>query len=182
MPRLVAALFVVILVAGNASAQHTPVRVALDAMFGDGYHSESSGDRWFKGRDAPMARLALTVNFSQSQVRPFLSIDRSSHASMGDRTSECGASPNGTCRRDFPGLAGYSVGGGARIAVHPRLDLGVGAGVGYLDGRSAYADLDVAFAMLSHLRLVANMRHIAVWHSSTEHIWWRPLVVGLRVQ
>jgi hypothetical protein len=180
--RTVAALAAIILMSGNAAAQHTPVRVAVDAMFGGGHHSESSGARWFKGREAPMARLALTATLSQSHVRPFLSIDRSSHASMADNTTECGASPNGTCRRNFPGLAGYSVGGGARIAVHPRLDLGVGAGVGYIGGRSAYADVDVAFAMLSHLRLVANVRQIEVWQSSTEHIWWRPFIVGLRLQ
>jgi hypothetical protein len=167
-------------VVSPASAQ---IKLNADLLLGGGARTSNVDGLYFKSSKSPFGQIALTAALPAiGRVRPVITVDRSGSTAVGDHIDVCEPAPNGTCLADFPGLTGYSVGGGFRAAVSLRMDVGISAGAGHVSGGSKYADADIALALSKHWRAVGQVRQLIVYNSSGHRLWWRPLSAGLRIQ
>ena len=175
-----------LIVAGSpvATAQLARPSFSADVELGGGARTGYADGTWFRGEEkTPFGRIALAAAYpANSRIRAVFGVDRSGTTEMGDHTSDCPLAPNGACRRYFPALAGYAASLGLRAAVAPRVDVGIGAGLGSMSGRATILDADLAIGLTHHLAAVAALRQIVVDHSSGHRLWWRPISGGLRIR
>ena len=166
----------------RAPGQSGRIALSGDFLAGSGARTEHAADTYYLGSRSSFASVAIAVALpGVGRFRPLVVGDRSSSWGAGDQVSICGIAPNGTCRKYFPGLAGYSAGAGIRTRLAEVVDLDVVGGLGSMSGRSEYAAASLAVGP-AHVRLVGGIRHIVVHHESGNSLWWRPVTVGLRLQ
>ena len=176
-------LILMLSAATAASAQSVRPAWNLDLVAGSGPTTHFDGVAWYRDNAPTFGRVALTVAFpTHSRIRPVVTLDRSENVVLSGSDAICEVAPDGSCRREFPPIAGYALGAGLRVALVPMLDVGVAAGVGSMGGRSEYANADLALRLTAHMRAVAELRQLTVHEASGGRLWWRPISFGLRLQ
>ena len=169
-------------IASSGGAQARRIQVSGELIVGNGVHTEHVGDTWYHYKRSQFGSIAVGLTLPGiGRLQPVVMVDRSSTIA-GDQTAICAIAPNGTCKRYFPGLAGYSAGAGVRARLTKALDLDLVGGIGSMSGPSRYVAANLAVALFRHVRIVAGTRHIVIQHSSGNDLWWRPVTVGLRIQ
>lgn len=167
---------------GSSGGSAKLSRMTVDLLAGAGDRTEHVGEIYYRGASMPIARAALGIRLgSAGTIRPVVLFDRSTVAFTGDLTTICEPAPNGTCRKGFPHVAGYSAGLGVRGAFGSVAQLTIAAGIGQVGDRSRHVEADLAARFAAHLAAVVGVRQV-YFDRDGHHLWWRPITAGIRLQ
>ena len=192
-----AVLTALLLVPHGVAAQDVAAKPSLpvlsaDATIGYSLNPDRVGEIYYKSTGSIATQLLLAIRLgSRGAVRPVLVLDYSGMPNLSGDDAVCLQAPNGTCREDFPSYYGFGAGLGFRAALAP--DIVIGSIIGAARHRdhfttepgrrtSFFFDAEGAFRFSQHLGMVLRIRHVELPKAAGARVWFRPLLLGLRIQ
>ena len=186
-------LVLVPVIAPAQTSRATLPLLTVDGQLGDARHPERSGATYYRSNNIGLARVAVGVRLGPAAgFRPVAVLDYFSHFGMGDHVSDCRYAPNGTCKQYFPDVSGFTVGIGVRNTLGKVITVGLIGGIGryhmgghHLPNESLtgfHADAELALRFMKHAGMVLNVRHVETGKFKDARMWYRPILIGLRLQ